>query len=76
MALNAILSLLLGRCYIYLKIITVRNDGLESEHEGDKFTTLEKVKNSLLMFYPTFFKAFIIYDKNNNVVWSKGLFDT
>ena len=54
-----------------LKILFISaKDGKRIEKEGD-FSTLEKVKNSLNLFYPAFYKAYAIYD-GNKLLYSRG----
>lgn len=54
-----------------LKILFIRaKNSKRIEKEGD-FSTLEKVINSLNLFYPALYKAYAIYD-GNKLLYSSG----
>ena len=58
---------------MYLRMKFTRNDGDVYVAEDDNFSTLDRVINSLMLFKDNY-KSIILYDENDNVVWSYGLF--
>ena len=58
-----------------LKVVLIRaKDGKRIE-KVDDFSTLEKVKNSFNLFYPSMFKAYALYDADDRLLYSRGKMD-
>ena len=59
-----------------LKLVRIRHNGEQIIDEGDDFKeNINEVKAALDKYVPSVYKAYMCYDKQGNMVASKGVFE-